>query len=201
MGRSLAMTGQYKSTTSGDESTRDHHFVRLHLNELLELLTFVGKKQLEQRDITLLMTLISCMDWRSGRCHTTIDRAIEIIGAPRAQAVASLKRLKQLNIVISVTRVRDGQRSLIINPWLVSMGSSKRQGFNKKTYVEMLAKESATNPLENLSFIGGEDYGSFNEASEEVFDELRDHSENDSCYDSSDFGDLIKRAANMNHST
>lgn len=174
------MTGQYKSTTLVDgheDVISGRNFAMINFMQIRKLLELVVQRKLELRDLTMLLAIVSHMKRSSGLCFATSLKIAETVSANPTVVYSSVKRLQVEKVIIKTCYKKTGQYCFLVNPWVIYMGTPKHVGFLKKTFMQHLEGE---NPF--------------------TTDELDATDEDDLGIQ--DFAnDLIKRAANMNHST
>jgi hypothetical protein len=116
-------------------------FFRIGAAELTKLLGLVAVKQLQHRDITILLAFVSLTDWRSGRCRATCAAIGKMVGRTTGHVVLSLKRLKDCELILPFTDWKTGDKYLIVNPNFLVCGSGKRRGFLIKCFNETLQEK------------------------------------------------------------
>ncbi len=96
------------------------------------------EKRLQPRDLALLLLLLGHMNWRSGRVRITADALARESGTKHSNVYLSLKRLqKELFLVRAVER-SSGDKFMLINPRLVSVGSPQRRAHLFQQFDEAL---------------------------------------------------------------
>jgi len=85
------------------------------------------EKRLQPRDLALLLLLLGHMNWRSGRIRITAAALAEESGSKHTNVYLSLKRLQQELFLVRVWDRTSGDKYILINPRLVSVGSPSRR--------------------------------------------------------------------------
>ena len=111
-----------KSTEWGQED-----FLMLHRADLSQLKPLLQARQLLPRDITVLVMLMSHVNWRSGRARVTATFLAEEIGMQRTHVTSSIGRLRKEMLVARVREPASGDVYFLLNPYLVSVGGPERR--------------------------------------------------------------------------
>lgn len=87
----------------------------------------VSRRDLEPRDISVLVVLMTYMD-RSGKVRMTCAAIAEKLGMKSSMCIASMTRLKQQGFVVRVQDKSTGDRYYLVNPFVSSVGGPQRRG-------------------------------------------------------------------------
>ena len=131
------MTRLNNCTTDPSEWDADH-FAKLYIRELCEFIDLFVEKKLQPRDLLFAAVMVSRIEWRSGRCRTTVARAAEILKIHKTQALSSMRRLKSFNLIVPAVDTQTGEKYHIVNPWLICMGSPRLVGYMRKLFMDAI---------------------------------------------------------------
>lgn len=113
-------------------------FFKLYIDELPFLLKLIAFKNIEHRDLAVLLAYVSLTEPRSGRCRATVAKIAEELNVTPSAIYASLKRLREAQLIVRAYDKRTGERIHLVNPYLVAGGSPNQRGFLIKSYMEAL---------------------------------------------------------------
>lgn len=100
----------------------------IHQAQDLEgLLDAVARRDLQHRDISVLLALISLMD-RFGKVRITAVALAERLQMNYQVCIQSLSRLRKVGALVRVYDRRAGASHFILNPWVASVGSASTRG-------------------------------------------------------------------------
>ena len=72
------------------------------------------------RDVMVLLRLVDCTDWRSGKAEVTVNQLAEDLAIQATHCSLSISRLKKELLVVTVREKRTGHRYFLPNPYLTS---------------------------------------------------------------------------------
>ena len=124
-----------------DSSLQDDEtslFSVLYYDGMMRVAELVASKDLQNRDVVILMIYLAAADWRTGRCRLTTQRVAEILGHQVKTWYPSIRRLKDQNLLVPIKDSRTGEKLHIISPFLLKVGSGKARGFLLKTYYDAI---------------------------------------------------------------
>ena len=107
------------------------------------VLTALRNRDIELKDMAVLMSLVFHCDWRSGRARITQKALAAVMGIQPAHCSAAIKRL-QSHKPPMVARVRDnrtGEQFFLINPDLVAVGGAQRRGYLQHQFDEVFGQD------------------------------------------------------------
>lgn len=103
-------------------------FVMLHLTRDLDaVLAAVSRRDLEPRDLAVLVGLIANMD-RMGKVRSTSAAIAACLGVSPSLAGKSITRLRQQSIIAKVYDRKTGETYFLVNPYVASIGGPQRRG-------------------------------------------------------------------------
>lgn len=102
-------------------------FVMLHLSRDLEsVLAAVARRDLEPRDLAVLVCLISFMD-RMGKVRSTSAAVAAQLGVSPSLVGKSITRLRTQAIIAKVYDNKSGETYFLVNPYVASIGGPQRR--------------------------------------------------------------------------
>jgi predicted transcriptional regulator len=102
-------------------------FVMFHQTRDLEtLLDAVAKRDLQLRDLSVLVALVAHMD-RSGRVRVTGAALAEKLDINHSTCISSMTRLRQQQVIARVFDKASGERYFLVNPFIFSVGGPQRR--------------------------------------------------------------------------
>lgn len=94
--------------------------------DLEVLLEAVARRDLEFRDISVLVALVAHMD-RSGRVRVTGAALAEKLAMKQSICISSITRLRQQQIIVRAHDKTSGERYFLVNPFIFSVGGPHRR--------------------------------------------------------------------------
>jgi Tfp pilus assembly protein PilX len=88
----------------------------------------VRNKELQPRDLAVLMALLGNVNWRSGRAQITPSGLALQLGILDSNCRASISRLRKQLIISRVIDRITGEAYFLINPYLAAVGGPSRRG-------------------------------------------------------------------------
>jgi hypothetical protein len=105
------------------------NFVMVFPEELCEKAVMAVKaKQLQPRDLAVLLALMGNMNWRSGRAQVTPNGLADQLGVVGSNVRASISRLRKQLLISRVVDRYTGEAYFLINPYLAAVGGPQRRG-------------------------------------------------------------------------
>jgi predicted transcriptional regulator len=102
-------------------------FAMLHLSRDLEsVLAAVARRDLEPRDLAVLVCLISFMD-RMGKVRSTSAAVAAQLGVSPSLVGKSITRLRQQSVIAKVYDNKSGETYFLVNPYVISIGGPQRR--------------------------------------------------------------------------
>lgn len=107
------------------------------------LLTALRNREVQLRDVAVLMALILHCDWRSGRVRVTQKALAAALGIHASDCSAAIRRLqaKRLRLVARVRDPHTGEQYFLINPDLAAVGGAQRRGHLDKQFNDAFGDE------------------------------------------------------------
>jgi DNA-binding transcriptional ArsR family regulator len=81
---------------------------------------------LMHQDVTVLLRLVDCTDWRTGKAKVTVNQLGEDLAMQPSNVSLALSRLKKQLLVVTVREKRTGDRYFLPNPYLTSNTKAKQ---------------------------------------------------------------------------
>jgi hypothetical protein len=81
---------------------------------------------LMHQDVTVLLRLVDCTDWRSGKAKITVNQLGEDLAMQPSNVSLALSRLKKELLVVTVREKRTGDHYFLPNPYLTSNNRQKQ---------------------------------------------------------------------------
>lgn len=119
-------------------SRSQQKFVKLHLDELDHLFHLLSFKNIQPRDVCVLLAYVSFTDQRTGRCRVTAEKIAGKLGIPTSNVYPAVKRLRDAQLLVRGIDKRTGEKIHLVNPYLFSGGSLQQRGFMIKIYNEAI---------------------------------------------------------------
>ena len=155
-------TTVYQNGSDLEDSTlnndKESDFMSLYGSGLSTLVLKIASNELQNKDLTVLLIHLIHSDWRTGRCRLTTQKVAEILGHQVKTLYPSVRRLKDLNLLVPIKDSRTGEKLYIISPFLLKAGSGRARGFLLKTYYDAINRNQP-DTLETIL----EDAGCFDE--------------------------------------
>ncbi|NBW77014.1 MAG: hypothetical protein EBR34_14630 [Sphingomonadaceae bacterium] len=108
-----------------DEADR---FVMVHQAQDLEgLLAALARRDLQHRDISVLLAMISRMD-RTGKVRVTALALAEQLEMAHTVCIGSISRLRKHAVLVKVYDRQSGSHYFILNPYVASIGGPQTRG-------------------------------------------------------------------------
>lgn len=118
--------------------TDEQKFVKKHTLEIDRVLALTAERRLELRDLAVLYALEGYCSWMSGRIEVTAKKIAERLKMQEKHVISSLTRLKKERLLAKATDPNTGMWFYLISPDLLTVGTSQREGYLRKTFSEAL---------------------------------------------------------------
>lgn len=105
------------------KSTQDAGFTGfrlVHSEGMAMVFSALRARRLQPRDSAVLLRLIDCTDYKTGRVHLSAGQMAEDLGFQRTHVSASISRLKRELLLAVKWDKATGNRYLLMNPYLTS---------------------------------------------------------------------------------
>lgn len=115
------------------------NFVMVFPEELCEKAVLAVKsKQLQPRDLAVLVALLGNVNWRSGRAQITPSGLAAQLGILDSNCRASISRLRKQLLISRVVNRVTGEAYFLINPYLAAVGGPQRRGHLWQQFTDSL---------------------------------------------------------------
>lgn len=118
-----------------DDETK---FVKAHQVEIERALDLVAERKLELRDMAVMWALVAYANWRTGRIRVTAQKLAERLGMQETHVVSSITRLRKQLLLTRGTDPHDGTSFYLLNPYLVSTGTTQTKGHMWQVFQQSL---------------------------------------------------------------
>jgi Tfp pilus assembly protein PilX len=88
----------------------------------------VKNKQLQPRDLAVLVAILGNVNWRSGQAQITPNGLAEQLGVQPSNCRMSVSRLRKNMLISRIVNRRSGESYYLVNPYLASVGGPKHRG-------------------------------------------------------------------------
>lgn len=116
-----------------DRGEEGGSFAFFHFHEAAKLIQLVQEKKLANRDITILLAIMSKINVRTGRAKFMVKNLAAEFNTSASSISASISRLKKEFVVASFVEY-SGDKYYMVNPYLLSVGSKQRWGLAVRTF-------------------------------------------------------------------
>jgi Tfp pilus assembly protein PilX len=116
-------------------------FVMVHRKGQEALVALLAQRLLVPHDLAVVWTLLTHINWRSGRMRVTAAFLAEQAGMKASNVRSSLARLRKQMVISKVYDRQTGEVYFLFNPWYISAGNPQRRGFAQHQFKESLELE------------------------------------------------------------
>lgn len=120
--------------TVGSGKLPPEAFIKLHLSGFTKLFDLIATKKLNNRDVMVLLVMVSKMELRSNRTRIRASKIAEMLNANVNSVYLSIKRLRDERLIARACDKRTGEIVYMVTPYIFSGGSPKQRGFKIINY-------------------------------------------------------------------
>lgn len=92
------------------------------------IVTALRERRIQHIDMSVLLTLLAHVNWRSGRVNMTQKAVAQAMGIEQTRCSTSVRRLQRQRFIVRTCDQHSGQNFFLINPQFASVGSPQRRG-------------------------------------------------------------------------
>lgn len=120
------------------KTTNPERFVMLQINDggLAGVTKLIHQRDLQLRDSSLLLALMSHTDTVTGRIKVMSQVLADDLGVQDADIRAGISRLKKNHLLRLVRNRYTGERYYLLNPWVVRSGKDQAVGLAMREFQE-----------------------------------------------------------------
>lgn len=116
-------------------------FAKFYLSGMSEVLKLIANKKILPRDVAVLIAMASEMQIRSGRTRMRASKIADLLNVSQNHVQASIKRLRQAQLIVKTTDNRTHEVVYLISPYLFAGGSEKQRGLQTRVFHEAIIAE------------------------------------------------------------
>lgn len=131
-----------EGATPEEDFYKQKEFVRFDLNRCLKIARMAVAKDIEPRDLMVLLAIISMTNWKNGRCLATTAKIAELLPLSISQVGHSMRRLKKQNLIVPLKDAKDGFTYHLVDPYLIICGTGSKRGIILKNYHHAIHKNT-----------------------------------------------------------
>ena len=105
------------------------------------VVTALRERRITHQDMSVLLTLLAHVNWRSGRVNMNQRALAQVMGLQQTNCSTSVRRLQKLRFVVRTCDVNSGQNFFLINPRFASVGSPQRRGLLYQQFLEAFPEQ------------------------------------------------------------
>ncbi|MEB3361559.1 MAG: hypothetical protein VKI42_05480 [Synechococcaceae cyanobacterium] len=126
-----------QSSEDGNEG-----FVMLFTDEGRDtLFPLLQRRQIGHQDVSVLLAVMTHLDWRSGKARVTQKALATFTGMRETHVSASVRKLQRLRLLARVRDSYTGEAFFLLNPALASVGGPQRRGHLAQQFEEAFGGE------------------------------------------------------------
>jgi hypothetical protein len=131
-----------EGATPEEDFYKQKEFVRFDLNRCLKIAQMAASKEIEPRDIMVLLAIISMTNWKNGRCLAATAKIADLLPLSISQVGHSMRRLKKQNLIVPLKDTKDGFTYHLVDPYLIICGTGSKRGIILKNYHQAIYKNT-----------------------------------------------------------